>query len=131
MVDTSTSTLTLHVGVHRDVLSRVRTNGILAPENVMIPEGRRSWVALSTDSIGALTRAHWGAEEMGLHVGDATQDIVSLTIVFNALGYGHYHLTRQLEQMGNGRSWRFHGSLLLADATNSAGQELYNVDFRE
>ncbi len=131
MLDTSTSTLTLHVGVHREVWSRVRNNDTLAPENVMIPDGRRNWVALKTDPVAALTRASWGAEEMGLHVGNATQDIVSLTFVFNALGYGHYHLTRRLEPMRNGVSWRFHGSLPLTAARKSAGQELFTVSFRE
>ena len=80
MVDTSTSTLTLHVGVHREVWPLVSNNGMLAPENVMNPDGRRNWVALASEPVAALTRATWGADEMGLHVGNPTQDIVTLNL---------------------------------------------------
>ena len=68
MADTSTSTLSLYVGLHVAKVEDDMNSGVLLPGHVMVCEEGRSWIPMLADPQKALERAKWGAEELGLTV---------------------------------------------------------------
>ena len=120
MADTSTSFLSVYVGLHRTNAHVVMDKSVLAPGQVMLCEPGRSWIPMLVDPQKALERAKWGAEELGLTVTDPKQDLILLHVKFSALGFGHYFLRKMLSTR-DWKAWRFHGELVVPQAVNTDG----------
>ena len=107
---TATSTSKVYVGLHKEQLSCVLSDGAVNPWNVMKVADRRAWVPLATTAEAALDRASWGVEELGYEQ-DKSQ-LLLFTFEFTAAGFGHFMLANVLTT----RDWkhfRFYGSLPL------------------
>ena len=65
MADTSTSTLSVYVGLHVALVPVVMDSGVLSLGHVMMSEKARSWIPMLADPQKALERAKCGAEELG------------------------------------------------------------------
>ena len=121
--DTTTSTLTLYLGLHKDELAKVRANGMVRPCNIMNEREHCSWLVLHTTGEGAARRAAWGFEELGKEP-DASQ-LLGLCFKFTALGVGHYMMQNTLTTK-DWHHFRFYGDLpLLSHAMN--GEPLVRV----
>ena len=123
MADTSTSTLSVYVGLHCAIVPVVMNSGVLKPSHVMVSEGESSWIPMYSDPREALERAKWGAEELGLKVGNPKQYLVLLYAEFSALGFTHYFLRNVLSTRDR-RAWRFQGELVVPRAVNTDGENL-------
>ena len=123
-VDTTTSVLQFHAGLHKDALNQITTDRVVHPCNVMVESEHRSWVVLHTTIAAASDRAlRWGFEELGKE-----QDELQLVLIafeFTTLGVGHYIMQKRLTT----HDWihvRFHGDLpLLSQDMN--GEPLVKV----
>ena len=123
MADTSTSTLSVYVGLHCAIVPVVMNSGVLKPSHVMVCEGERSWIPMHSDPRKALECAKWGAEELGLKVDNPKQDLVLLHAEFSALGFTHYFLRNVLSTRDR-RAWRFQGELVVPCSVITEGENL-------
>ena len=126
MADTSASFLSVYVGLHRTNVHVVMDKSVLAPGQVMLCEPGRSWIPMLVDPQKALERAKWGAEELGLKVGNPKQDLVLLHVECSALGFTHYFLRNVLSTRDKD-VWRFQDELVVPRAVNSDGELLAEV----
>ena len=111
VVDTATSSLLLHVGIHKAELDQIITNRAIRPCNVMQERGKRSWVVLHTTSEAALDRAlRWGFDELGKQQDKSQLALISFD--FTELGVGHFMITNNLTTT-DWKHFRFHGDLPL------------------
>ena len=127
MADTSTSTLSVYVGLHCAIVPVVMNSGVLKPSHVMVCKEERCWIPMHSDLRKALERAKWGAEELGLTVDNPKEDLMLLRVDFSALGFGHYFL-RSVLSTRDKRAWRFQGELGMPRAVSNRGELLATAD---
>ena len=59
MADTSTSSLSVYVGLHVEIVAIVMSSGVLKLRHAMVCEEERSWTPMHSDPRKAFERAEW------------------------------------------------------------------------
>ena len=126
-VNTSTSTLSVFVGIHASMLPDVQKSGVLSPRHVMHAAEGRAWIPMNTHLKCAVDWAIWSCEEMSMTVNHPKNDLFVIKVEFSALGFGHYFLREVLSTRNSWGAWRFHGDLPVPQVQNTDGQILATV----
>jgi hypothetical protein len=127
MVETKASEMIFFLGVAKTQIDVIQTSAKIAPQNVMIPGERRSWIPLVHDPETALERCLEGCQEMDIPVANPKEDLVLQKNKFSALGFGHFFLNHILTTKNNWKTFRFHGDIPWQGCYDINGQPMVIV----
>ena len=120
-VNTSTSTLSVFVGMHTSMLPDVQKSGVLSPRHVMHAAEGRAWIPMNTNLKYAVDWAIWSCEEMSMTVNHPKNGLFVINVEFSPFGFAHYFLREVLSTPNSWGAWRFHGDLPVPQVQNIDG----------